>query len=438
MSLAGARPRGRRAAILALALLGPGLAPASALAGWSRPFDLVAPGSLDYLPTQLATTGSGSAAGYTVQDVDTPGSGQAYLVLRSRTGVVGAPQAIAGARALLALAYSSRGLELLTGSSPAGLDCCSGAQAMSVGDGGRVRSTQTLVGGLAGATFGSLVALRRGGMLAVVATERGLWTQQSGAAGRFSGRRQLTGAGLAPSSVTAAGLGGEDSLVAWSAASGPAGFADPRTIFYAQGSRHGPPRRAHTLLRVPAGHRIDELGVAQRSGGATAAWIESYYDGRGEYHARVRAADFARRPRVRDFAAAGGRAAAGLTFAADAAGVQGLAWKACTTAGSCTVRVSTRGPKAPFRSPVSLGPIAASQTPALTVGPRGQVLVGWVRGGHPVAAVGRASSGHFGAARVLSPSVYAYDETVAYGPGGALAAWAQGTLHPSVVAATSP
>jgi hypothetical protein len=438
--------RGRaRAAALAVVTLIVAIAPAAASAGWSRPFDLVAPGTLDYLPTQLAIGGSGSAAGYTVEDVDTPGSGQAYFVLRSATGTVGPPHAIAGARALLALAYSARGLEVLTGSSPSTADCCSSVQAMAVGGGGQVRNTQTLVSGLAGATLGSLVPLAHGGTLAAVATERGLWTQQSGANGRFSGRRRLTASGLAPSSLATASLGGDSSLVAWSAASGPAGFADPRTIFYAEGSRRSSPRQSHTLLRIPAGHRIDELGVAPRAGaaggsagtgggtGATAAWIESYYDKQADYHVVVRATDFAPHPAVRDFAPAGGFPA-GLSFAADAAGAQGLAWKACDAGGTCTVRVTTRGPTSSFGTPISLGAIDASQTPALTVGSRGQVLVGWVRGGQPVAAVGLAG-GRFGAVRVLSPSAFALDETVAYGPHGALAAWTQGTLNPSVVAA---
>ncbi|MGH2867097.1 MAG: hypothetical protein ACRDNK_05935 [Solirubrobacteraceae bacterium] len=427
-------PGRARPALVLFALLALALVPAVAQAGWSPPFDLVAPGTLDYLPTQLAVSRSGSAAGYAVQDVDAPGSAQAYLVLRSPGGRVGPSHAIAGAREILALAYSSRGLELLTGSSPPGQDCCSSTQALAVAGAGRVRSAQTLVSGLTGATIGSLVALAHGGLLAVVTTEGGLWAQQAGSGGRFHGQHRLTGAGLAPQAVSATSLGGADSLVAWTAASGPAGFADPRTIFYAQGSKRSSPRRAQTLLRVPAGHRIDELGVAQRGAGATAAWIESYYDKRAGYHVQVRATDFAKHPNVRGFSAAGSLAA-GLAFAADSAGAQGLAWKACDGDGNCTVRVATRGPSSPFRSPMSLGSIDAAQTPALSVSPHGQVVVGWVRGGHPVAAVGPARSGRFGAVRVLSPSVYALDETVAYGPSGALAAWTQGTLNPSVVAA---
>ncbi len=64
------------------------------------------------------------------------------------------------------------------------------------------------------------------------------------------------------------------------------------------------------------------------------------------------------------------------------------------------------------------------------------MLAGWIRSGHPVAAAGSARRGGFGATRVLSSTIYALDMTVGFGPGrDALAAWTQGTLNPSVVAA---
>jgi hypothetical protein len=413
------------------------VAPSAAQAAWSKPFELVTPGSLDYLPTQLAfSPGDAAAAAFGILDVDTPGSSQAYVVSRSAGGAVGQPVAIAGAREVLALGFDGQALELLTGASPSGLDCCSSAQAMRIDGGGAVQPPQTLVGGLAGATLGQLVPLAGGRMLAAVATERGVWTLQSGRGHRFTGRRRLTTAGQAPESLAAGWLGGENSLVAWTAATGPAGFADPRSIFFSQGSKHSAPRRTHTLLRAGAGHRIDELAVARRRSGATAAWVESWYDRAGSFQSQVRAADFGSRPQIRSLSPAAGLAA-GLSFAADAAGAQAAAWKICNGGGSCTVHAATRRPSGSFGASVSLGSIDASQTPALTVGPHGQVLVGWVRGGHPVAAVGSAGRRLFGAPRVLSASVYALDMTVDFGPRSeALAAWTQGTLNPSVVAAS--
>jgi hypothetical protein len=176
------------------------------------------------------------------------------------------------------------------------------------------------------------------------------------------------------------------------------------------------------------------LAVARRGTGATAAWVDSWYDRHGAYHSQVKAADFGKRPATRTLSADG--LAAGLSFAADAAGAQGVAWKSCTSGGTCTVRAATRGPQGAFGHGASLGAIDASQTPALAVGPKGQVVVGWVRSGHPVAAVGSAASGHFGPVHVLSDTAFALDLTVAFGPRrDALAAWTQGTLNPSVVAA---
>ena len=93
----------------------------------------------------------------------------------------------------------------------------------------------------------------------------------SGSGGRFAATRRLTGSGQAPQAMSAAPLDGQNAIVAWTAATGPAGYADPRAIFYALGSKHGAPRHASTLLRTPAGHRIEELSVAGRAARATVA-----------------------------------------------------------------------------------------------------------------------------------------------------------------------
>lgn len=409
----------------------------AARAAWGKPFELVKPGSEDYLPTQLAFSSTGAvAAAMAIENVDTPGSSQAYLVARSAGGAVSAPRAIPGAGQIMALSYDGPALELLTGSAPSGLDCCASAQAVRVSAGGAVQPAQTVVGGLSGMTLGRLLALADRRMVAAVATEQGVWVSESGPSGRFGSKRRLTPAHQAPQSLSAAWLGGDSSLIAWTAASGPPGSADPRSIFYSRGSRKSPPRAAHTLLQVAAGHRVDELAVARRRSGATAAWIEGWYDAHGGYHSEVKAADFARRPRIRGLSPPNGAPAAGLRFAANPAGGQAVAWKACNSNGSCTVHVAARTATGTFHNPVSLGSIDASQTPAVGVGPAGQVVVGWVRSGHPVAAVGALASGRFGVTRVLSATVYALDLTVAFGPRrDALVAWTQGTLNPSVVAA---
>jgi hypothetical protein len=425
----------RRAAVLALCLAGSVLVAPAAQAGWTRPFELVKPGTMDYLPTQLAFSGSGAAtAGFSIADLDAPGSSQAYSVYRSPRGFVGAPRAITGAQSILALAYSGAALQLITGTGPGNLDCCSTAQAIRISAHGTIGRPETLVGGLAGDSTGRLVPLAGGRMVAAVGTEQGVWTLAAGPNGNFSGKHRLTGAGQAPESLAATWLGGQGSLVAWTSASGTAGASDPRTIFYARGSKAGPPRRSLRLLQVPAGHRIDELIVARRGNGATAAWVESWFDKRGNYHSQVRAADFAAKPSVRDLSTANGDAS-GIDFASNAAGAQAVTWRSCTSGGSCTLHAATRPANGRFGGVATLGAVDASQEAAVTVGPAGQALAGWVRSGHPVAVVGSVT-GRFGALRVLSSSRFALDLTVAFGPHrDALAAWTQGTLNPSVVAA---
>ena len=123
-------------------------------------------------------------------------------------------------------------------------------------------------------------------MLAAVATERGVWVVQSAKANRFGAQHLLTRGGQMPETLDAAWLGGESSIVAWTSANGIAGQAAPRSISYALGSKTGAPHGVKTAVTVPAGHRIDELGVAARGGGATVAWVESWYDKGGAYHSR--------------------------------------------------------------------------------------------------------------------------------------------------------
>jgi hypothetical protein len=187
---------------------------------------------------------------------------------------------------------------------------------------------------------------------------------------------------------------------------------------------------------VRAGHRIDELGVAARhGGGATAAWVESWFDTKGGYHSRVRAMDIAPHAAVRDISPAD-RLASGLSVAGDVDGDQAIAWESCTAQGACQTQVAGRPAKGRYGSPRTLGTIDPSQEPAAAVGSHGQVLVGWVRGGHPVAATAAGVARRFGAPVTLSSTTFALDLTVGYGPGRqGLAAWTQGTLNPSVVGA---
>jgi hypothetical protein len=393
-----------------------GLAQA-AQAKWGPPFQLAAPQTLDVLAPQLAFSSDGSAAAaFGFQDVDVPGSSQGVLSLRSPTGATSGPQTIAPARQILGVAYNGRLLELLTGASATGQTCCNEAQAIQVdGSGGIVGRPRTLVGGLAGTTTGRLLTLADGQMLAAVATERGVWVVQSSRGNRFAGQHLLTRAGQMPQALAAAPLGGGSSLVAWTAATGPAGAADPRSIDGATGSRTSAPRRVRTLVTVPAGHRIDEIGVAPRRRDATVTWTESWYDRSGGYHSVVEATDLTPHAGVRTLSP-GNRLASGLQFAGDAAGDQAAAWESCTVDDACTVDTAVRRRGGVFGPARSLGATDAAQAPALSVGPRGQALVGWIRAGDPVAAVQALPGQGFGPPAVLSRAGYALDIAVAAGP----------------------
>jgi hypothetical protein len=151
----------------------------------------------------------------------------------------------------------------------------------------------------------------------------------------------------------------------------------------------------------------------------------------------VRATDIAPHAIVRNLSPAN-RLASGLSFAGDTAGDQAIAWESCTFQAACQTQVDGRGAKGSFGPVRTLGSIDASQSPGLAVGPHGQVLVGWVHGGKPVAATAPAPGRGFGGPATLSSTTFALDLTVGYGSGGqALAAWTQGTLNPSVVGAAS-
>ncbi|HEY2258683.1 MAG TPA: hypothetical protein VGH45_03180 [Solirubrobacteraceae bacterium] len=423
------------AGLAALAVLG-SLAPA-AQAGWSRPFEFTAPGSLDLIGAQLAFAPNGSAAAaYGVEDVDTPGDSQAFVTPRSRAGAVGSPKTVASAKQVLALSYDGSALQLLTGAGPSALACCSSVQAVRLSAGGTLQRPQTLVGGLTGRAEAQLLTLSHGGMLAAIATERGVWVVSARRGRRFGAQHRLSTADQIPQSMAATWRGGQSTLVAWTSARGPAGTADPRTIYYAQSSGRAAPRQVHKLLTVASGHRIDELDVARRGSRATAAWVESWYDKKGSFHSIVRAADVAAKPGIRNLSPAS-QLAAGVSASADASGDQAVSWKLCRGNGSCTVQAALRGAHSTFAGHSSFGQSDPSDAPVSAVGPRGQAIVAWVRSGQPRAAVGSAHSRRFGRARILSENAqFAADLTVAFGPRRqALAAWSQGTLNPSLVGA---
>ena len=95
--------------------------------------------------------------------------------------------------------------------------------------------------------------------------------------------------------------------------------------------------------------------------------------------------DIAPHAMVRDISPAN-RLASGLSFAGDVAGDQVIAWESCTAQDACQTQAAGRPAKGQYGGVRTLGAIDPSQEPSLAVGSHGQVLVGWVRGGRPVAA----------------------------------------------------
>jgi hypothetical protein len=373
------------------------------------------------LPARAAFSHNGQpAVAFGVEDANNPADSEAFATPAARrTG----PRAVPGAEEVLDLAFDGRRLELLTGAAPGGATCCASARVQPL-----TGRSQTIVTGLSGAAAGRLLALPGGRLLAAIATAEGVWVAQSSGGARFATTHRLTASGTAPESLAVASSSHAATAVAWTEGAA-------RGIILARGSANQAPRGNRSVLSVAPGHQIAELGLAP---GPTAAWIESWFDRAGAYHSQVAVAEITPRPRARQFPIPG-RLASGLSLAGDARGDQVIAWSACDPLGACTVRAATRTAGKRFGSPAMLGAIDPGQAPAAAIAPSGKALVGWIAGGSVLAAAHTRTARRFGPPHVVSATSYAADLTIAFGPHeAALAAWTQGTLAPSVMAATLP
>ncbi len=403
-----------------------------ARAGWSRPVQLAPSVSLDILGPQLAFSPGGTAGiGFTVQDEDNPATSSPFAIWRSAGGKLAAPRQIPGAEEVLGLGWFGRSLQLLVGDSPVGETCCSTAGVVGLSSSGRFGAPKRLVSGLAGDTAGELVGLGHR-MLAAVATERGVWIGQTGGGGRWSTHR-LAGAGAQPQGLDATALPHGKTAVAW--VGGSTNAVGSRAVYVASGTSTSAPRRSHAAITVAATHGIDEMAIAPGPGGATAAWIESWYDRRGNYHSVVVTADLAHARRTTTFSVPGTIASA-LTFAADGRGDQVIAWKACTWSATCSLRAAVRSGGKAFGRPTRLGSIDATEAPTVAFSSGGDALAGWIAGGHVLAAELRPRTTRFLSAHVVSSTIYAANLALTFGPAGAaIAAWSQGTFAPDLVGA---
>jgi hypothetical protein len=404
---------------------------AAALSDWSRPFRVSSPRTLDILPTKLSISAADQAAiAYAVQDEDNAARSSAFAVMRLANGRLLRTWRVPDSQEVLDLAFVGDSLELLTGTSQA-RPCCTTVGVATIAH-SSIRRPQTIVRGLTGATLGRLVALPRGGLLAAVATGRGIWVTQANRGHRFGAARQLAAAGSQPRALVATNLPDGGGIVAWAADERQ---APARTIWVAYGSPRNAPAHRRVALRVAPGHEIDELAIAAGKRAPVLAWIESWFDSRGRYHSQPAVAALSAAPRPRYLAVAG-QLASDLAVAGNQAGDQVVAWNSCTADGACTLRSSQRRARGGFGAPQRVAAVDPSQTPAVAVGSGGQALVGWIAHGHVFAATRVRRSGAFGRIREVSATSFASDLALAFGPAGrALAAWTQGTFEPSVVGA---
>ncbi len=423
-----------------MASLAGALAPAAS-AGWGKPHWLVGPQADDVQPAQVAFSATGEGAiAFGVQDPDTPQSAQAYIALRSNAGAVSKPRRVPGALAILGLAYQGSSLELLTGSSPKGRGCCATVQVVPM-SGSRPGPPATLVRGLTGRTDGVLVPLiatrqAKGpaGMLAAVATERGVWVAQTNAKGKFTAARRMSSSG-APTDLAVAPVPGGGADVAWTVATG--GYnAQPQQILVATGTSTSAPARARVAVTVPAGHSIDELALEPGAGGPTLAWVESWNDGLGKFHSDLEIRDLTGSKQVYTVSPSF-ELASDLAFAADSSGDQVLAYDGCSTSGACVARAAVRQGRHPFAGARYLGSVDPSQPVAAAISSQGEALVGWISpGGGVVAAAHAPHAARFGRSRLVAATSYAADLTIAFGAGRrALAAWTQGSVAPVIAGA---
>jgi hypothetical protein len=414
-----------------------GLVPATAGAsGWGRPFRLAQPYTTDLTPVQLTMSSRGDGAtAFSVQDEDNPAASDPFIAIRAAGGGVSAPFAVPGAQLVLDLGYDRNGLTLLTGTSESGKACCSTVQSQSLLRNGRFGRASTIVSKLTGATVGSLTPLPSGKLLAAIATDRGVWVAQSRPGGGFGPTHRVTAAAAMPWTMAATANARGQTAVAWTETKGQQGEIAPSKVYAAGGSGSAVPGRSHPAFTAPAGHAVDEVGLAPAAGGITAAWIESWFDRRGVYHAQTVLSDLGAGAGRRVFSVAR-QAASGLVFAGDMRGDQVVAWRSCVSSGSCTLRAAVRPAGGSFGAAQALGAIDPGQSPAAAVSGRGYALVGWISSGHVLAAERRPGGRRLGAARTVSSTTFASGLALAFGgTGRAIAAWTQGTLAPDVVGA---
>ncbi len=417
---------------LVLLLLGMFPAISDGSTGWTQPFRVAGPLQQDLQPPQVATLaprsvviGSGSA------DIDAPGSAQATVILRGQRGGFFPPHLLRGIQQVLALALGGEGFTLLSGSAEAGQPCCSAVTAIS-----STTPRRRLISGLDGLTQARL--LRVGGrLLAAIATDRGVWVTQTAKRGGFGPVRRLSASTEYPQNLAVAPLSGNRSLVAWTAREDGITAPGPSTIFEAEGSPGGRPVRGRVALSVAPGHEIDELALVGAPGEPLLVWVESWFDSGGAFHSEVRAAAPGSRSEPMRLSTPG-QLAASLTASSGGRGGELAGFSECDPgSGGCTAAAVVRLGAEGFGRVQRLGDVDGGQPMSSAVTGDGRAVLGWISGGHVLAAAAAtARGGRFGPVVQLSATNLASELALAPGPGpGAVAVWNQATFSQQVLAA---
>jgi hypothetical protein len=375
-----------------------------------------------------------TALGYTVFNEDHSERSQGFVAISAKNGRLGSPLRVPDTQQVLDLAFDGSDLDLLIGTSPVLRTCCSSARLIKIAA-GKPQHPRLIFRQLTGPTVGRLIMLPGGRLLSSVATAQGVWTALAGKKGRPAAARLLTPKTASLQTLGAAALRANHTVLAWTAIAPPApSTTGPAAIMVANGTATRAPRRAHQAVTLAAGHQIDELAVGQGSSQGTLAWIESWTDSAGHLHSIAVVADLGRQIRSRTFEIPG-LLASGLSLASDPSGAQVMAWKVCDLLGSCRVETVVKDAGRRFGQPISLGRIDPTATPAAAVSPQGEGLVGWVDGGHVLAAARDRRARAFAPPRVVSGTTSAMDLTLGFGASGALAAWSEGTFTETVMGA---
>jgi hypothetical protein len=389
------------------------------------------------LPPHIAWAASGAAAvNFSVQDADDPSRSRGYVVWRSPSGQRSKPVRVPGAQQVLSSAFNGSTFELLTGTSPAGNACCSSAAIRTMTRKGKFGRPQTLIRGLAGTASSRLVALPNG-LLAAVATNRGVWVSKSSSRGRFGAVRRLTGSASRPQEMRATSLGNGLGVVAWTETDNFSGPGSARQIFLATASANAAPTRGHAAVTVAAGHAVDDLGLADgtAANAATVAWVEDWYDRSGNYRSKLVVRDLSPHGQRRTYIVHG-TVASGIALVDNGRGDQVLAWRTCTFQAACAVHVAWRRGRGGFGGASRLGFVDDAEVPTAAVAASGESLVGWIHHGHVEVSDLRPHAPKFAAFHTVSSTDFAADLTLGFGSkGDALASWSQGTLAPDVIGA---